>query len=243
MRFEDTALTRIEGMVMAHHRLYTRASECLRQGDKKQAISLAGAVQILQEMIEGRYSNVLNKIGRDKRLKEYVRVANEIDAATVKQRARQERNLEQLRTKKFSYDFTRIPEYAIESFPSSSLTPRVETTPVAATSIISTATTAANIVEEHREQEHVGIEGNMVTLSYGQPIWEIEQEYLAKNVLDPNDTAMQHSDKTLQQWKTDWEERCDHVDSQQKLDKTIQTVKKSSSIARIDFYREISLSQ
>jgi hypothetical protein len=45
------ALARIEDMVIARHRLYTRASECLRQRDKKQAISLAGAVQILQEMI------------------------------------------------------------------------------------------------------------------------------------------------------------------------------------------------
>jgi hypothetical protein len=83
----------------------------------------------------------------------------------------------------------------------------------------------------------------MVTLPYGQPIWEIEQEYLAKNVLNPNDTAMQHSNKTLQQWKTDWEEGCNHVDSQQRLDSMIQTVKKRSSIARIDFYREISLSR
>jgi hypothetical protein len=130
MRHEDTALTRVEGMVIAHHRLYTRASECLRQGDKKQAISLAGAVQILQEMIEGQYSNVLNKIGRDKRLKEYVRVANEIDAATARQRERQGQNLEQLRTTEFSYDFTRIPEYAIGRFPGSSSTPRVETIPV-----------------------------------------------------------------------------------------------------------------
>jgi hypothetical protein len=83
MRFEDTALTRIEGMVMAHHRLYTRASEWLRQRNKKQAISLAGAVQISQEMIEARYVSVLNKLGRDKRLKEYVRMANEVDAAAV----------------------------------------------------------------------------------------------------------------------------------------------------------------
>jgi hypothetical protein len=225
----------MEGMVMAHHRLYTRTSECLRQGDKKQAISLAGAVQILQEMIEGHYSNILNRIGRDKRLKEYARIANEVNAASVKRNARQEQNLERLRTTRFSYDFTRIPEYARGSFPEIDLTPRVETTPEASTSVISTATIATNIVEEHREQEHIGVEENMVTLPYGQPIWEIEQEYLAKNVLNPNDTAMQYDDRTLQQWKTEWEEGCSHVDSQQRLDKMIQTVKKRSSIARIDF--------
>jgi hypothetical protein len=43
----------------------------------------------------------------------------------------------------------------------------------------------------------------VVTLPYGQPIWEIQQEYLAKNVLNPNDTAMQYSNKTLQEWKAD----------------------------------------
>jgi hypothetical protein len=83
----------------------------------------------------------------------------------------------------------------------------------------------------------------VVTLPYGQPIWEIEQKHLAKNVLNPNDIAMRHSEKTLRQWKTDWENECEQIDSKQKLDKMIQTVKRRSNIARIDFYREISLSR
>jgi hypothetical protein len=52
------------------------------------------------------------------------------------------------------------------------------------------------IVEENKEREHIGIKENVVTLPYGQPIWEIEQEHLAKNVLNPNDTAMRYSEKT-----------------------------------------------
>jgi hypothetical protein len=82
----------------------------------------------------------------------------------------------------------------------------------------------------------------VVTLPYGQPIWEIEQEYLAKNVSNQNETAMRYSDKTLREWKTDWRE-CKQMNWQQKLDKMIQTVQKRSSIARIDFYWEIILNQ
>jgi hypothetical protein len=67
--------------------LYSRASECLKQGDKKQAICLAGAVQILQEMIETQYSGILTKIGRDRRMKEYARISNEIHATEVERKA------------------------------------------------------------------------------------------------------------------------------------------------------------
>jgi hypothetical protein len=96
--------------------LYTRARECLRQRDKKQAIRLAGAVQIFQEMIETQYSGILTKIGRDRRIKEWARISNEMHAAEVEQRARarsREQNLERLRTKKYTYDFNRPPEYAL----------------------------------------------------------------------------------------------------------------------------------
>jgi hypothetical protein len=81
-------------MVLAHHRLFTRASECLRQGDKKQEIILAGAMQILQEMVETQYSRLLNKIRFDRRIKDYARIANKMHAAEVEQRVQREQNLE-----------------------------------------------------------------------------------------------------------------------------------------------------
>jgi hypothetical protein len=94
----------------------------------------------------------------------------------------------------------------------SSSAPRNEPTPVISTSIASTATTATNIAEENKEVEHICIERNVVTLPYGQPIWEIKQEHTAKNVLNPNDIAMRHDNKTLREWKVYWKEKCEQID-------------------------------
>jgi hypothetical protein len=159
-------------------------------------------------------------------------------AAEVEQRVQREQNLERLRTRKYTYDFSRPPEYALAKLSvetTSSSAPSVEPAPVTSTSIAPTTTTATNIAEENKEVEHIGIERNVITLPYGQPIWKIEQEHLAKNVLKPDDIAMRHDNKTLQ--------RCEQRDAQQKLDGMIETVKGRSSIARIDCYREISLNQ
>jgi hypothetical protein len=107
MRLEGTGLMQVEGMVIAHHRLYTSASECLRQGDKKQAISLAGAVQILQELIEAQCSAILNKIGSDRKIKEWARISNEMHATKVEKRAQRKETLEKVRSRKYTNDFTK----------------------------------------------------------------------------------------------------------------------------------------